>query len=402
VSASPSVYSKRSLIVPVYIPSLLFSAGEMSIIPIIPASAERLGADIPTAGFIAGLVMLGTLLADIPAAKLVDRLGERRAMILASLGAGLGILLALTAVNVWMIGLGVMMMGAGVAVFSLARLAWMAEHVPLDQRARALAILGGMFRAGSFVGPSLGAWVIHSSGVVAVYALASTLSVAAAAVLFATRSGRLNDTVVAPEANTWSIAKRESNKLFTVGLGSTMLAMLRTIRSVGLPLWALYMHLDPALAVLYIGLANAVDFGLFYTSGQVMDRFGRRYAAVPTLLLLGVSMCFVPAATTPTMFLLVAIGMSIANGLGSGVIMVLGADLAPKDARSEFLAAYRLLTDAGQAAAPMVLSGLTVVVGLGAAFVSLGSLGFIGAFLMFRFIPRFTVVAPEPTTSPTN
>ena len=374
----------------------------MSIIPIIPASAERLGADIPTAGFIAGLVMLGTLLADIPAAKLVDRLGERRAMILASLGAGLGILLALTAVNVWMIGLGVMMMGAGVAVFSLARLAWMAEHVPLDQRARALAILGGMFRAGSFVGPSLGAWVIHSSGVVAVYALASTLSVAAAAVLFATRSGRLNDTVVAPEANTWSIAKRESKKLFTVGLGSTMLAMLRTIRSVGLPLWALYLHLDPALAVLYIGLANAVDFGLFYTSGQVMDRFGRRYAAVPTLLLLGVSMCFVPAATTPTMFLLVAIGMSIANGLGSGVIMVLGADLAPKDARSEFLAAYRLLTDAGQAAAPMVLSGLTVVVGLGAAFVSLGSLGFIGAFLMFRFIPRFTVVAPEPTTSPTN
>lgn len=395
VSETTAAYSKRSLIVPVYLPSLLFSSGEMAILPIIPASAESLGADLPTAGFIAGLVMLGTLLADIPAGRLVDRFGERRSMILASVASGIGILSAYFATSLWMIAIGVLLMGGGVAVFGLARLAWMAEHVPLDQRARSLAILGGMFRAGSFIGPTLGSWLIFASSVSSVYAMSGALSLLAAVILFASKSSNLRDTKVAEGASTWSIAKRESKKLFTVGLASAILAILRTIRIVGLPLWALYIHLDPALAALYIGLANAIDFGLFYTSGQVMDRFGRRFAAVPTLILLSITICLIPLATNAALFLLVGIAMAFANGLGSGVIMVLGADLAPADARSEFLAAYRLLTDAGTAAAPAALSTLTLLFGLGAGFVSIGAFGLVGAWLMFRYIPRFTVVAPK-------
>jgi MFS family permease len=271
----------------------------------------------------------------------------------------------------------------------------MAEHVPLDQRARSLAILGGMFRAGSFIGPTLGSWLIFASSVSSVYAMSGALSLLAAVILFASKSSNLRDTKVAEGASTWSIAKRESKKLFTVGLASAILAILRTIRIVGLPLWALYIHLDPALAALYIGLANAIDFGLFYTSGQVMDRFGRRFAAVPTLILLSITICLIPLATNAALFLLVGIAMAFANGLGSGVIMVLGADLAPADARSEFLAAYRLLTDAGTAAAPAALSTLTLLFGLGAGFVSIGAFGLVGAWLMFRYIPRFTMVAPK-------
>ncbi|MEN9714393.1 MAG: hypothetical protein RLZZ164_1057, partial [Actinomycetota bacterium] len=65
-------------------PSALFSTGEYALLPVIPASAEQLGASIPTAGFVAGLVMLGLLLADLPAAHFVNRVGERRAMMWAS------------------------------------------------------------------------------------------------------------------------------------------------------------------------------------------------------------------------------------------------------------------------------------------------------------------------------
>jgi len=86
--------------------------------------------------------------------------------------------------------------------------------------------------------------------------------------------------------------------------------------------------------------------------------------------------------------------MSLANGLGSGVIMVLGADLAPKDARSEFLASYRLLVDFGDAAAPGILSGLVAVIGLTGAMAGFGFLGFIGAGLMYRYIPKYAV---QPT-----
>ena len=67
MSSVKPTFQVRELALPVYVPSMLFAAGESGLIPLIPASAEKLGADIPTAAFVAGLVLIGTLVADLPA-----------------------------------------------------------------------------------------------------------------------------------------------------------------------------------------------------------------------------------------------------------------------------------------------------------------------------------------------
>ena len=96
-------------------------------------------------------------------------------------------------------------------------------------------------------------------------------------------------------------------------------------------------------------------------------------------------------AVDSSTFLLLALLMSLANGIGSGVIMVLGADLAPKDKRNEFLASYRVLIDVGDAAAPPILAVLVYSIGLTAGMAAFGVLGFVGAGLMFKFIPVYAV-----------
>ena len=130
---------------------------------------------------------------------------------------------------------------------------------------------------------------------------------------------------------------------------------------------------------------------MFYLSGQIMDKFGRAFAAVPTLLGMGITHLIDGIATDSGTLLMLALLMSLAKGVGSGVIMVLGADLAPKDKRNEFLASYRLLVDFGDAAAPPILSALIVPFGLTWAMASFGLLGFIGAGLMLKFIPIYAV-----------
>jgi hypothetical protein len=52
VSSKKPTFQVRELALPVYVPSLLFAAGESGLIPLIPASAEKLGADIPTAAWL--------------------------------------------------------------------------------------------------------------------------------------------------------------------------------------------------------------------------------------------------------------------------------------------------------------------------------------------------------------
>ena len=373
----------------VFVPSALFSTGEYALLPIIPASAERLGADLPTAGIIAGLVMIGTLLADLPAARLVDALGERRAMMWSAFAAMTAIAGAFLASNIYVLGLAVLLVGAAAAVFALARHAFMAEHVPLQFRARALSLLGGTFRAGAFIGPLLSSAVIAVSSINAVFALCMLVWLIASATLFVTKKDARSNAEAAPLGYTFEIVRRERKKLLTVGVSATILGMLRTTRQIGLPLWALFIHMSPEKTALAIGIAGIVDFALFYASGQIMDKFGRRAAAVPTLIGLSITHMIVFAAINEPLFFVIAIAMSLANGLGSGLILTLGADLAPTDARNEFLAGFRLLVDGGVAAAPPLLAGLAASIGLASGMALFGVLGLGAAALSWRYIPVF-------------
>jgi hypothetical protein len=92
-----------------------------------------------------------------------------------------------------------------------------------------------------------------------------------------------------------------------------------------------------------------------------------------------------------TSFLAVALLMAFANGIGSGVILVIGADLAPTNKRNEFLSAYRLLIDSGVAATPMVLAGLTVVIGLAGSMTVIGAIAIGGAAVLWRWLPKFGI-----------
>jgi MFS family permease len=373
---------------PVFTPSLLFGIAEGGLLPIIPASAQAMGASLPTAGIILGLVMIGTLFADLPAARLINILGERKAMMSAAAVASVGTLIAAFATSLWVLGLGVFILGASVAVFGLARHSYLTEIVPYSHRARALSILGGVFRAGHFIGPLIGAALIVLIGLQAVYWNAVVFCALASLILLFIKPDRMPDTPATVPGGTWKVAKRESKKLATLGVTSAIIGGLRTARLVGLPLWALSIGLPPATIALYMGIAGALDLALSYTSGQIMDRFGRRWSALPTLLGLSLTFSLLTVATDETTFLAVALLMSLANGVGSGIILVIGADLAPKGERNEFLASYRLLVDSGVAAAPLVISGVTALVGLSFAMFTVSGLGIVGALMAYRYLPR--------------
>jgi MFS family permease len=385
---------------PVFTPSLLFGIAEGGLLPIIPASAQALGASLPTAGIILGLVMIGTLFADIPAARLINILGERKAMMSAAAFASLGILLASLATSLWVLGLGVFILGASVAVFGLARHSYLTEVVPYSHRARALSILGGVFRAGHFMGPLIGAALITLINLQAVYWNAVVFCALAALILIFIKPDRMPDTPATIPGGTWKVAKRESKKLATLGVTSAIIGGLRTARLVGLPLWALSIGLPPATIALYMGIAGALDLALSYSSGQIMDRFGRRWSALPTLLGLSLTFSLLTLANNETTFLAVALLMSLANGVGSGIILVIGADLAPKGERNEFLASYRLLVDTGVAAAPLLISGVTALLGLSIAMFTVSGLGIVGAIMAYRYVPRRA--SPSEQIMPTS
>ena len=378
----------RSLIVSVYVPTALFSIGEGAMLPILPAAAERLGASLPVAGLIAGLLLVGVLLADLPAGVLVARIGERQAMIYSAAFSAVGIATSVLIPNLLFLGIGVLLVGLGHSVFGLARQVYIAQHIPYSHRARALSIIGGTFRVGAFLGPFLSALVISLFGIPAVFLFSMLLWLLAATVVLFTKE--VPEKLTASSMRrTFQIAKRERGQLLGVGIVAMIVVVLRTTRTIGLPLLAIALGMPPETAALYIGIGGAIELSLFYISGQVMDRVGRRWAAFPTLIGMSVGNLLFFTVNGSSMFLVVTVILAFANAFSSGLVLVLGADAAPEDARSEFLASFRLLIDTGAALTSPVMSLMILILGsLAPTMAIFSGIGIVGFVLARKFLPK--------------
>ena len=413
-------FSFRSVALAAFLPTLLFSIGEGAIIPIIPIAAGNLGAGLAMAGFIASMVMLGELAGDIPSGWVVSRIGERASMIGAAGVAVAGVIICLLAPNYWVLMAGIFVVGLATAVFALARHAFMTTYVPVRYRARALSTLGGVFRAGWFIGPLIAAGVIAATGSTqSVFWIFVVGCLGSVVVLLALpdpekmfgRSPRVSDDagelVTAGEQD----AEERTRGLFRtiwsfravlarMGSGVALVSALRSARTVLMPLWAISIGLTESNTALIIGIAGAVDFALFYASGQIMDRWGRMWSALPSMLGLGTGFLLLSFShdldARVAWYIGVSLFLAVANGVGSGIIMTLGADLAPQVRPAAFLGAWRFSSDAGQAAAPLFVSLLTALVSISFASGVMGVLGLVGAGMLARYIPRYVPRKPRP------
>ncbi|MCL9664065.1 MFS transporter [Curtobacterium albidum] len=436
-STTNDAFDRRGVLLSGFLPAALFAIGEGAIIPIIPIAADSLGASLAFAGFVAALILVGELIGDVPSGVVVGRIGERNAMIGAAVVSVVGLLVCVVSPSPWVLAVGVFLVGVSTAVFALARHAYMTTAIPLRIRARALSSLGGVFRFGYFVGPFLSAGVVHLTGTTqSAFWIHVLCCLAAAVVLLVLRDPatgarglRLPSRASRPDATNATdtsdatrrsapaphpdepptdtgaqFVEREAHGLFRtirenravlarLGSGAALIGALRAGRQVILPLWAVSVGLDDAAAALVIGIAGAVDFALFYTSGQIMDRWGRLASALPCMLGLAVSYFLLAWSghldARVGWFVAIAIGMSLANGVGSGILMTLGADLAPRGNPAPFLGAWRFTGDFGSAAAPLLISGVTAVASLALASGVMGVLGLVGAGVLLRYVPRY-------------
>lgn len=412
MTTSEQPFRWRSIALPALLPTLLFSIGEGAIIPIIPIAADGLGATLALAGLVVALLTIGELLGNIPSGWVIARIGERPAMIGATALSIVGMVMCVIAPNPVALGFGIFLVGLSAAVFALARHAFMTSFVPLAYRARALSTLGGANRLGAFVGPFIAAGVIHLTGV-ATYAfwihIAACLACAVvlltlpdptttfgavATVRLAGRAMREGEALVEQEsaglfATLW--AKRDV--LSRLGLGAALIGALRASRQVVLPLWAVSIGVGDTNTALIIGVAGAVDFALFYPGGQLMDRFGRLWGAVPSMIGLGLG--HIVLALTHDLpsnvgwFIAAALLLAASNGLGSGILMTLGADLADRANPAPFLGAWRFTGNLGGAAAPLLVAGVTAVASIALAAGVVGVLGILGAGVLLRYVPRY-------------
>ncbi|OIQ74240.1 putative MFS-type transporter YcaD [mine drainage metagenome] len=393
-------FSLTSLIPGVFLPTIIFEIGVGAILPVIALTGLHLGASVAGAGLLVSMLAIGQILGDVPAGALAARVGDRRAMSLAATVTIATLSASALARSVWLLGAGVLATGAANAVFMLARQSYLTEASPVLRRARALSTLAGVQRIGTFIGPFAGALVIHLAGTGSVYWLAAGTSLVAAVIVAVVPDVADPSAAHARAAGVVPVRRilTDHRQVFlTLGVAVLTVGAVRGARQTILPLWTEHLGMSATTTSLVFGLSGAVDMLLFYPSGKVMDRMGRLWVAIPSMLVMAVAMIALPFSRTVATVSVVAMVLGFGNGIGSGILMTLGADVAPADRRAQFLGVWRVIQDTGNAGGPLLVAAGAALGSLGGGILATGATAVVAAGALARWVPQWSVHANRST-----
>ena len=165
-------------------------------------------------------------------------------------------------------------------------------------------------------------------------------------------------------------------------------------RYVIIPLVADRLGLSLAEIGALLAVGTVVDFVVFPLSGVIMDRFGRLYSIVPAFTVMAIGLVLLGLADDATDVAIASVLIGGGNGLTSGAVLTLGADLAPPGEQGPYLAGFNLVTNVGLFLGPLAVGAVADLAGLDAsAFV-------LGAILMAG-VAWIALVIGETSTRPT-
>lgn len=369
--------SLRGLWLRVYVPNLLVATGQGAMIPILVYAADRVHASPATAGLVVALNGFGTMFFDLPAGRIIARLGERKASLISAVLLAVGLLGCLVARSFPLFVSSLLVQAAGWALWSLVRLTHLSRVAPALVRGRALSLFGGVIRAGNVIGPFLYIVTVGRSSVDGAFLIYLVCVVVGFTwhVLARDRTDHAASLTKTVQVRTIRILSDNRRVFATAGVGALGISLLRGSRSAIIPLWASHIGLSAAQSSAIFAFSSLIDLAMFYPAGVVSDRWGRKAVAIPCMVVLSIGHIVVPFSHSFSTLFLVALVLGFGNGMGSGIVMTLGADFTPAIGRASFLAVWRLVADGGTAVGPLVDSGIVALGAIALAGPVLGLLG---------------------------
>jgi len=373
---------------PVYVPSVLSSSSLQALLVLVPLYVLDTGGSASFAALLIGIRGVGMLLFDVPVGIWLSRYGDRPVLLLGLLAMTVSPLLFAATPAPWLMAFAAVLSGTGFTAWMIGRQSYITDLSASGERGRAIALLAGIMRLGSVIGPAAGAVVAQLYGYRVAFALlAVALVIAAALVAASTQSARPQHEAQLTHLARLSATVSAHRRIFIRGiLPSVGLQLMRSGRVLLIPLFGHFLGLDITAIGAIISLSAMVDAALFYPVGVVMDRFGRKWTGVPCLLLFSVSLAMLPFAAGYASLLAAALVAGLANGLGSGLLLTLGSDLAPPSGRGEFLGIWRLIGDLGHSAGPLILGMLIEIATLGTAALFAAGIGLLGAGVLYWLV----------------
>ena len=404
---------RAQLLYAVYVPTFILAFCQGMLALLLPVYVIGLGLSYSLIGLVLAGYGIGTLIGDLPAGVIQDRIGNRLSMTIGISVMGLGMLALSQSERFVTLVLCGISIGAGASLWNVSRHAYLANNTLNSSRGRAISIFGGVNRIGMFAGPITGGYLSAEAGMQTAFFFCGVIALLALIFpLLFVRDGQAElppgqqASMARSYRHLFSYLRRNGWVLTPAGFGMICAQTIRAGRQTIIPLYAAsILGLDVERIGLVMGVAAAVDMSMFYPAGYVMDRFGRKFAYVPSFLLQALGMALIPLTGSFAALLAATSLIGFGNGLGSGTMLTLGADLAPPkgEGMGAFLGLWRLIGDTGHTSAPIIVGTIADALSLVPSVYVIAIIGLGAGSILGLFVPETlkkpSAVGAEPAAS---
>lgn len=373
------------------------------IAPALPLFGRTFGLGATLVGSLVSVYALGRLVLDVPAGYLVDRVGRRPVLLISAAVVAAAAALAGTSGSFVQLVVWRFLQGVGAGLFTTAAMVAMADLGGPIHRGRALSVFSGAFLIGSSLGPSVGGIVTAHWGPRAPFMVYAALaSLGFLWVLFQVPETQAPRSLRASRQT--AEAARPFPYLDFALIGIVTFAVFFTRaggRATILPLFA-YNQLGASatqVGILLSALA-VMNMIVLYPTAALSDRFGRKIAIVPSVLLMALAFVQMSRASSYSGLLTGTVLLGIGSGVGGPAPAAYVADLGPPARMGTAMGLYRAIGDLGFFVGPLAMGW--VADGFGYPF----ALGCVAALLAAAALPfalfarehreRWAVPRPEP------
>lgn len=391
---------QSELILAVYLPTAMLAIAQGVLIVTLPLYADDLGVGYTMISVITAAASMGTLVMDVPAGVVLHRIGLRRTMLIGCALVVIGTMGLTLPMHANLVVALRILAGIGTALWSLSRHSFIAQAIPVWRRGQAIAVFGGINRVGLFGGPIIGGFIATALGMHASFFVAGLLGIVGwvAAAVFIPAEPPAGRPRRGSGARRWRIVRRALRErgldIGAAGAAQLFGQVIRQGRQLIIPLiGAKQLGLNAAEIGTVMTVSAVLDMSMFMPAGYIMDRFGRKFTSVPSFAIMGVGLGLLPLANSFGTLMAVGLVIGFGNGLGSGSMMTLGADLAPEEATGEFLGIWRLIGDIGMVIGPLLVGVIAGALSLRGSAFALMAAGFIASAILALLV-RETRKAP--------
>jgi MFS family permease len=318
---------RSELFLAVYLPTALLAMGQGLLLATLPFYATELGVSLTMVSVISSAAAIGTLVSDLPAGAVLFRIGLRRSMLIGSALVVIGtISLAMPLTTEAVVGFR-LLAGVGTAMWGLSRHAFITQNADVANRGKSIAMFGGINRIGMFAGPAIGGIVATASSTGTSFLVAGVMGALAfvAAVAFIPDD---RESVIERRGmgrKRWDVVfetlRKHSGDMTAAAVAQLFAQMIRQGRQLLIPLvGAVTLGLNPAEVGVIMTLSAVLDMTMFIPAGILMDRYGRKFASVPSFAIMAIGIGIVPLANDFTGLLIA--GLIGDTGMVAGPLTV--------------------------------------------------------------------------------